>query len=218
MNGVHDMGGMHGMGPVEIERNEPVFHAEWERRVFALRLACAFHRRWNIDMNRHAIEQMPPADYLAASYYERVLFGFTRLLVEHGLVGAGELATGKADGKASVAGVLSPDGIDTLLRTRIRARRDEDVPPKFGVGEPVVARNIHLTGHTRLPRYVRGKQGVICRDHGVFVFPDSSAMTRDPSPQHLYTVRFAARELWGADASTRDGVYLNLWDGYLDAA
>jgi len=218
VNGVHDMGGMHGMGPVEIEANEPVFHAEWERRVFALRLGCAFHRRWNIDMNRYAIEQMPPADYLAASYYERVLHGFEKLLVQEGLVGAGELESGRAQGKASVAGVLAPEGIDTLLRTRIRARRDEDVPPKFKPGDGVIARNIHPTGHTRLPRYARGKRGIVDRDHGVFVFPDSSAMARDPKPQHLYSVRFAARELWGAAAAACDSVYVNLWDDYLDAA
>ena len=218
MNGVHDMGGMHGMGPVEIEPDEPVFHADWERRVFALRLGCAFHRRWNIDMNRYAIEEMPPAEYLAASYYERVLFGFEKLLVAQGLVSAAELASGRPLGEADVAGVLSPAGIDTLLRTRIRARRDEHVPPKFKPGDGVVARNIHPTGHTRLPRYARGKRGVIDRDHGVFVFPDSSAMTRDPKPQHLYSVRFAARELWGADAAARDSIYVALWDDHLDAA
>jgi nitrile hydratase len=218
MNGVHDMGGMHDMGPVEIEQNEPVFHHEWERRVFALRLACAYHRRWNIDMNRFAIERMPPIDYLAASYYERVLAGFEALLVEQGLVGPTELASGKAAGHADVSGVLMPEGIDTLLRTRIRARRDEPVSPKFQVGDEVVARNMHPTGHTRLPRYVRGRRGTIDRDHGVFVFPDSSAATRDPNPQHLYSVRFAARELWGGRASSRDSVYLNLWDDYLDGA
>src|SRR5689334_7249622 len=207
MNGVHDMGGMHGMGPVEIEPNEPVFHGDWERRVFALRLACAFHRRWNIDMNRYAIELMGPVDYLAASYYERVLFGFETLLVQEGLVSAPELAAGKANRKADVEGVLAPDGIDTLLRTRIRARRDEPVAAKFNKDDAVMARNMHPVGHTRLPRYVRGKRGVIDRDHGVFVFPDSSAATRDPNPQHLYSVRFSACELWGPRASPNDSVY-----------
>lgn len=218
MNGIHDMGGMHGMGSIEIEKNEPVFHAEWERRVFALRLASAFHRKWNGDMNRHAVERMPPAEYLAASYYERVLFGFETLLVEQGLVTAQELATRRSEGKAKVASVLSVDGIDSLLRNRIRTRRPVDVPPKFKVGDGVVARNIHPMGHTRLPRYARARRGVIHRSHGVFVFPDTSAMTRNPKPQHLYTVRFAARELWGPSASERDAVYVNLWDDHLDPA
>jgi nitrile hydratase subunit beta len=218
MNGVHDMGGMHGMGPVEIEKDEPVFHAEWERRVFALRLASTFHRKWNGNMNRYAVEQMPPARYLAATYYERVLFGLEKLLVEQALVTAKELESGRAGGKASVAGVLTVAGLETLLRNRIYARRDDKVPPKFRAGDRVVARNSHPAGHTRLPRYARGRCGMIDRDFGVYVFPDTSAMSGDPKPQHLYNVRFAARELWGSDASARDSVYVNLWDDHLDPA
>lgn len=218
MNGVHDMGGMHGMGPVEIEKDEPVFHAEWERRVFALRLASIFHRKWNGNMNRYAVEQMPPAAYLAATYYERVLFGLEKLLVEQGLLAAKELETGRSEGKASVTDVLGIAGLDTLLRNRIRARLDDDVPPKFKTGERVVARNLHPAGHTRLPRYARGRYGAIDRDYGVFIFPDTSAMNRGPKPQHLYGVRFAARELWGSTASARDSVYMNLWDDHLDPA
>jgi len=218
MNGVHDMGGMHGMGPVAIEQNEPVFHAEWERRVFALRLASVFHGKWNGNMNRYAVEQMPPAEYLAATYYERVLFALQKLLVEQGLLSAKELEAGSAEAKANVAGVLTVDGIETLLRNRIRARRDENVQPKFKAGDRVMARNIHPAGHTRLPRYARGRRGVIDRDCGVYVFPDTSAMARDPKPQHLYSVRFAARELWGPDASARDSVYMSLWDDHLDPA
>jgi nitrile hydratase len=218
VNGVHDMGGMHGMGPVVIERDEPVFHAEWEKRVFAARLACSFHRRWNIDLNRHAIERMPPADYLAASYYEKVLFGLETLLVERDVVSAEELASGRAGSRAQVAGVLGLDGLDALLRNRIRARRDEDVAPRFAVGDSVLARNGHPAGHTRLPRYVRGRRGTIARDHGVYVFPDSHATTGDPKPQHLYSVRFTARELWGNTAAARDSVCVNLWDDHLDPA
>ncbi len=216
MNGVHDMGGMHGMGPVEIESDEPVFHANWEKRVFATRLACAYHRRWNSDINRYAVERMPPADYLASTYYEHVLFGLETVLVEQGVVTAEELASGRATGKADVAGMLGMEGLDTLLQNRIRARRDEPVAPKFKAGDAVVARNIHPAGHTRLPRYARGRHGVIDRDFGVYVFPDTNAMRRDPKPQHLYSVRFAARELWGETASARDSVYVNLWDDHLD--
>lgn len=218
MNGVHDMGGMHGMGPVTIEKDEPVFHWAWEGRVFALRLACIFHGRWNGNINRYAVERMPPAACLASTYYERVLFGLETLLVEQGLITAQELETGRSEGKADVAGTLGVDGIGKLLSTRIRARREEQVAPKFRAGDRVLARNIHPVGHTRLPRYARGRRGVIDRDYGVFVFPDSSAMTRDPKPQHLYGVRFAAQELWGASASTRDSVYVNLWDDHLDPA
>ena len=218
MNGVHDMGGMHGMGPVEIEKDEPVFHAEWEARTYALTIACGSHRKWNIDVSRHSRERMPPADYLAATYYERWLFGLRTLLVEQGLVTARELETGRAEGLAEPAGVLHAHQVEDFLANRIRARVDVEAAPRFRAGQGVVARNIHPSGHTRLPRYARGRRGVIDRDYGVFIFPDTNAMTRDKKPQHLYGVRFAARELWGQAASARDSVYVNLWDDHLDPA
>jgi nitrile hydratase len=218
MNGVHDMGGMHGMGPVEIEKDEPVFHAGWEARTYALTIACGSHRKWNIDVSRHSRERMPPADYLAATYYERWLFGLRTLLVEQGLVTARELKTGRAEGQADPAGVLRVNQVENFLANRIRARVDVEVAPRFRAGQGVVARNIHPSGHTRLPRYARGRRGVIDRDYGVFIFPDTNAMTRDKKPQHLYGVRFAARELWGQAASARDSVYVNLWDDHLDPA
>ena len=218
MNGVHDMGGMHGMGPVEIERNEPVFHSGWEARAFALTVAASAHRKWNIDMGRHSRERMPPAAYLAATYYEKWLYGLQTLLVEKGLVTGSELETGRAEGRGDETRTLRPAGVAEFLRVRIRARLPDEVPPKFKAGDPVVARNLHPTGHTRLPRYARGRLGVVDRDHGVFVFPDTSAMSGDKKPQHLYSVRFAARELWGPDASARDSVTVNLWDDHLDPA
>jgi len=218
MNGVHDMGGMHGMGPVEIEKDEPVFHAEWEARTYALTIACGSHRKWNIDVSRHSRERMPPAEYLAATYYERWLFGLRTLLVEQGLVTARELKSGRAEGQADPAGVLRVDQVENFLANRIRARVDVEVAPRFRAGQGVVARNIHPSGHTRLPRYARGRRGVIDRDYGVFIFPDTNAMTRDKKPQHLYGVRFAARELWGQAASARDSVYVNLWDDHLEPA
>jgi len=218
MNGVHDMGGMHGMGPVEIEKDEPVFHAEWEARAFALNLASGFRGKWTIDRARFAREQMPPAEYLVTTYYEHWLFGLEKMLVEQGLVTAKELATGRAEAKAGEAGTLRAANVATFLRNRRRARLDDDVTPKFKPGDRVVARNINPTGHTRLPRYARGRRGVIDRDHGVFIFADTNAMSRDKKPQHLYSVRFAARELWGQGASARDSVYMDLWDDHLDPA
>jgi nitrile hydratase subunit beta len=217
MNGVHDMGGMHGMGPVAIERGEPVFHSGWERRAFALTLACGYRGRWNIDMGRYSREQMPPAAYLATSYYEHWLFGLEKLLVDEKLVTADELATGRAEGQAGAAGTLRASEVAAFLRNRRNARLDDAVPPRFKPGDHVVARNIHPSGHTRLPRYARGRHGTINRDHGVFIFPDTHAMTRDKKPQHCYSVRFAARELWGPAASARDSVYVDLWDDHLDS-
>ena len=218
MNGVHDMGGMHGMGRVLIEKDEPVFHAEWEGRVYALLRATGFLGRWNTDMSRFSRERMPPAAYLAATYYERWLFGVQTLLVEQGLVTAQELATGRAATKAGETPVLRPSDVASRMRGRSSARVAADVPPKFTSGDPVVARRMNPVGHTRLPRYVRGRRGTVHIDHGVFTFPDTNAMRRDPKPQHCYSVRFEARELWGPDGTARDSVYLDMFEDYLDAA
>jgi nitrile hydratase len=211
------MGGMHGMGPVLIEKDEPVFHAEWEARVYAMQRATSFHGKWNTDMSRFARERMPPVAYLAATYYERWLFGLQTLLVEQGLVAADELATGHATTKAGETALRASDVV-ARMRGRLSARVAADVAPKFKPGESVVARRINPVGHTRLPRYVRGRRGTIQMDHGVFTFPDTNAMSRDRKPQHCYNVRFTARELWGPEGTARDSVYLDLFDDYLDAA
>jgi nitrile hydratase beta subunit len=224
MNGAHDLGGMHGFGPVMPEPDEPMFHADWERRAFAMTLAMGAWRRWNLDMSRSAREQMPPAAYLSTTYYEHWLFGLERLLVEHGFVTADELAQTRrgapapADGAVLQDGALRAAGVERLLRNRRAARLDDPVPPAFRVDQPVIARNLHPTGHTRLPRYVRGRRGVVAIDHGVFIFPDSHAAGEGKKPQHLYTVRFTARELWGPAASPRDTVCVDLWEDYLEAA
>ena len=169
-------------------------------------------------MSRFSRERMPPAEYLAASYYERWLFGLQTLLVEEGLVTAQELATGRAATKAREAAPLPGSDVAARMRGRSSARVAADVPPRFRRGDVVVARRINPAGHTRLPRYVRGRRGTIHIDHGVFTFPDTNAMSRDPKPQHCYSVRFEARELWGPRAAARDSVYLDLFDDYLDAA
>jgi nitrile hydratase len=230
MNGAHDLGGMHGFGPVDPEPNEPVFHAEWERRVFANTLATGFLGRWNIDMSRYAREQMPPAEYLATSYYEHWLFGLERLLVEQGLLKPEEIERRVADlergstlapvAKASTEGlhILRRDEVVKLLSTGNPFRVDADIPPRFKPGDAVITRNRHPIGHTRLPRYARGRHGIIDRDHGVFVFPDTNAARRDKKPQHCYSVRFTAHELWGPDAPASELIYIDLWDDYLDAA
>jgi nitrile hydratase len=224
MNGVHDMGGMHGMGPVVREENEPVFHHEWERRAFALTLAAGFLGRWNLDQSRHARELMPPADYLAASYYERWLFGLEYLLDRTGLVSRAEVEARLAGQARPVVPVADPGrvlraaDVGRVLLKGGPARMPDDVPPRFRPGDRVVARTINPVGHTRLPRYVRGRRGLVHLDHGVFLFPDTHAAGQGRKPQHVYSVRFAARELWGPEASPRDFVHVDLWDDYLDPA
>jgi len=219
MNGVHDMGGMHGMGPIQPEKNEPVFHSPWESRVFALSRALGAWRKWNLDSSRHQRELIPPAEYLRMSYYEKWVTALIEQLVNSGLVTRAEIDSGKrARGSAKAAPPLTADKVPALIANGAPAVRNISVSPRFKTGERVRARNMHPIGHTRLVRYARGKQGTIERDHGVFVFPDSNAHFQGEKPQHVYSVRFAARELWGEQASPRDAVYIDLWDDYLEPA
>ncbi len=219
MNGVHDMGGMHGMGPIQAEKNEPVFHAPWEGRVLALRRAMAAWRKWNIDVTRHEVELVPPAEYLRLSYYERQFVAFLEMLAKSGLVTRAELESGTpAEGSVKATPALTAEKAAVLVAKGIPASRDVSVTPRFRAGDHVRARNMHPVGHTRLPRYARGKLGTVERDHGVFVFPDTNAHFLGEKPQHVYSVRFAARELWGQQASPRDSVFLDMWDDYLEPA
>jgi nitrile hydratase beta subunit len=219
VNGVHDMGGMHGMGPIQVEQNEAVFHHPWEGRVFALRRAMGAWRKWNIDVSRHEVELVPPVDYLRMSYYARQFAAFLPMLVKSGLVTQAEIESGiPAEGQVKATPALTVEKALTLVAKGVPTSRDVAVAPRFQLGQRVRARNIHPVGHTRLPRYARGKLGTIDRDHGVFVFPDTNAHFVGEKPQHVYSVRFMARELWGNQAAAQDSVYLDLWDDYLEPA
>ena len=216
MNGVHDMGGMHGMGPIAPEPNEPVFHERWEARVYALNRAVGFVGKWNIDAGRHSRERIPPADYLRMSYYEKWLAGLIMLLQESGLATEAELESGRpAPGSAKATPALTTERVAAVVAARGSFDRPVNTPPRFAVGQPVRTKKINPTGHTRLPRYARGRIAIVDRVHGAHVFPDSNAHFRGEDPQHLYSVRFSARELWGEEAAPRDSVYIDLWESYL---
>ena len=219
MNGVHDMGGMHGMGPIQYEKNEPVFHELWESRVFALQLAMAFWRKWSIDASRHQRELIPPAEYLRMSYYEKWVAGLVELLVKSDLVTPTEIESGApAPNSPKAIPALAADKVPPLMAQGRPASRDVPVVARFQMGQRVRTRNIHPVGHTRLPRYARAKLGTIDRDHGVFVFPDTNAHFLGEKPHHVYSVRFAMSELWGEQATPHDAVYLDLWEDYLEPA
>ncbi|MGD0191630.1 MAG: nitrile hydratase subunit beta [Rhizomicrobium sp.] len=214
MNGVHDMGGMHGFGAIEPERDEPVFHEAWEGRLFAIRGQLG--RFGNIDHRRSLIEQIPPARYLADSYYERWLDSTLPYCEQKALISTNERAAidkGLADADANHARVepAPPSPYKDYTRPISSA-------PHYAIGQTVCARNINPAGHTRLPRYARGKHGLVIADHGGFVFPDTNALNQGECPARLYTVRFTARELWGADAHAKDTVSLDLWEPYLERA
>ncbi len=217
MNGVHDMGGMQDMGPIEYEKNEPVFHERWEAKAYALNRAMGAWQKWNIDASRHQRELLPPADYLRMSYYESWIARLAGLLVQSGLVTRTEIETGRpAPGSTKATPPLTADMVAETIHKGSPASRNVPAVPRFKTGQRVRARNIHPAGHTRLPRYARGKTGTIVRDHGVFVFPDTNAHFLGEKPQHLYSVRFGAPELWGVGAPPRDAVYIDLWEDYLE--
>lgn len=219
MNGVHDMGGMQGFGPVEVETDEPLFHADWERRAFAITLAMGATGSWNLDMSRSVRESLPQAQYLASTYYEIWFAGLQTLLADKGLATSGEIASGAmAEPAKPVARVLQAEQVAGALAKGAPVERDPSHPARFSVGDNVVAKTMHPTGHTRLPRYARGRPGVIAAIHGVHIFPDSHAATGAEDAQWLYNVRFMARDLWGDQASPRDAVHIDLWESYLDPA
>jgi nitrile hydratase len=219
MNGVHDMGGMHGLGPVAPEADEPIFHAPWEARTLALTLAVGAWGKWNIDASRHARELIPGAYYLGMRYYEKWLTALVSQMLQTGLITAEELASGRPDpGSPKADPPLTPERVDPALRRGGPADRPAEREPRFQLGDRVRARNLNPTGHTRLPRYVRGRSGVVEQVHGAHVFPDTNAHGLGERPQPLYGVRFTARELWGDAGHPHDVVRLDLWEAYLERA
>ena len=223
MDGIHDLGGMHGFGRVEADPAERGFHARWEAHVVACMQAGLAWPIFNIDEFRHSRERLEPARYLEASYFEQWLEAVCRLLVEKGVVSREELEARtrffQTHPESDALTAVAPR--DPPPRAGVREatfRRAVSVPPRFQPGDPVVTRNMHPVGHTRLPRYARGKRGAVASVQGAWVFPDANAHGLGEAPQHLYSVRFDGSELWGDSAETRAAVYLDLWESYLDPA
>jgi nitrile hydratase len=213
------MGGMDGFGKVEAEPNEPVFHEKWEGRVMAMVRAMGAQGAFNIDMSRFYRESLPPQVYLASSYYKKWFLGLEEMLIAKGYIAANEVKSGHAlvAAKPLKRGAFKLDDVERVM-VRGKFGRPAIAPAKFKAGDPVRARNIHPATHTRLPRYVRGHLGVIERDHGCQVFPDSAAMEAGENPQWLYTVVFEAVELWGRDADPTVKVSIDAFEPYLESA
>jgi nitrile hydratase subunit beta len=215
-NTIHDMGGMHGFGKVEPEPNEPVFHAPWEGRVHALQRAMGVADLWTIDGGRASLETLPPQVYLASTYYQRWFLGLEKRVVAFGLVGADELAAGHSlhppiplKRKMSRADAQRPP-------IRGNFERPTNNPAKFKAGDRVRTANINPATHTRLPRYARGKEGVVEAIRGCHVYPDTAALdVRDESPQWLYTVVFTGQELWGPGSDPAIKVSIEAFEPYL---
>ncbi|MCC6849108.1 MAG: nitrile hydratase subunit beta [Deltaproteobacteria bacterium] len=211
MHGIHDLGGMHGFGSVAKEPDEPVFHARWESRVLGMVYQVVGYGWANIDAFRHGIERTPPVDYLTLGYYGRWRASLERILVERGVLAPGDVAA-RAAGATVPATPLpaSPTAVEYGFERRL------DAPPRFRVGDAVRARVTSAAGHTRLPRYVAGRRGVVASMHAAYVFPDTNAHGRGEDPQYLYNVRFGAAELWGAGAEPGMSLRIDLFEPYLE--
>jgi nitrile hydratase subunit beta len=219
MNGVHDMGGMDGFGKVEAEPNEPMFHREWEARVLAMVRAMGAAGAFNIDTSRFYRETLPPDVYLSSSYYKKWLLGLEDLLIDKGYVAAEEVAAGHAiePPKPLKHGKFTLDDVERVM-LRGKFGRAAPAPAMFKPGDRVRAKNIHPATHTRLPRYTRGHVGVVERNLGCNVFPDSAAMESGDNPQWLYTIVFDGSELWGPDADPTVKISIDAFEPYLEAA
>ncbi len=219
MNGAQDLGGQHGMGPVAPEKDEPYFHAEWEKRALGVTLSCGAFGAWTIDESRHARECLPPATYLSASYYEIWTRALETLLKRHGFVSATELAAGQMLEKGTEPKrILKADMVPAVLAKGGPCDRPVSDQPVFTVGERVRTKNFNPETHTRLPRYARAKNGVIEAVQGSFVFPDDNAHGKGENPQWVYTVVFDGPEIWGEGADPTLTVSIDAWESYLERA
>ncbi|MFD2206259.1 nitrile hydratase subunit beta [Kiloniella antarctica] len=220
MNGAHDLGGMHGLGPInpEPERDEPLFHAEWEKRALGLTLTAGWLGQWNIDVSRHARERQHPVTYLSNSYYENWLAGLETLLVEKGIVTPEELEKGMALTPApdALTSKRAPaSAVEAILSSGGPCDLPTDDPQDFQVGDRVRVIQFNPTGHTRAPRYVRGHIGTISDYHGSFILPDENSKGNKIG-QHLYNVSFDGNILWGSGNDST--VHVDLWQSYLEKA
>jgi nitrile hydratase len=222
VNGIHDLGGMHGMGELPFEANEPVFHEEWEKKVFGLVILVTTAGLYTSDESRYATEQIPALRYLASPYYLHWLDAMERVLLEKGVASRQELVSGRSETplSSSLAAKLKPPAVDeifSICTASISITREAEVAPKYNVGARIRARNVNPKTHTRLPRYVRGHVGTITSVPGCFPYADSRAIGKGDHPQHVYTIRFEGAELWGLEARSKDAVYLDLYETYIEA-
>ncbi len=213
------MGGMHGFGPVE--RDEAQFHEDWERLIVGLMLSVRAHHLFSLDAFRHAVERMPPAQYLGSSYFKRWRLGMERLLIEHEIITREELD--ERYRLLSAGESLEPGAVGDPSRYPKGSHgqgfhREIDATPRFAVGDDVRAIDFHPPGHTRLPRYVRGREGTVERVHPAYILPDTTAHERGENPQYLYSVRFEGRTLWGPHAEPSTSLRIDLFESYLEPA
>jgi nitrile hydratase len=218
MDGIHDMGGMQDWGSVRApEPNEPVFHEDWEKKAFALALLSMRVSGTNLDAFRHAMDRLHPMDYMGDGYYGRWLRGAENLLTDSGII-----APGAVDARArnrmgdSVPEPEAPEPHKPdYAPTGPGSLRQVETKPRFAVGDHVRAADIHPKGHTRLPRFVRRRSGTVRKVQPAHLLPDTHAHFQGENPQHVYSVEFASRELWGEGAEDFV-INVDLYESYLE--
>jgi nitrile hydratase beta subunit len=216
MDGVHDLGGVQGFGPLEIDRDERAFHHDWEARMWGLNEAMTGDPGWTIDWWRHVRELILPLDYLSRPYFDQWAQVYAALLIDSGIASLAELASGKATAPGpALAPAMSASAVAAASRRTTDFRRDGGAKPAFVAGQRVRARAVGAAGHTRLPRYVRGRAGIIHACHGNHLLPDAGAKGEERA-EPLYTVAFRAADLWPERAASCDRIFLDLWESYLE--
>jgi nitrile hydratase len=224
MDGVHDMGGMHGFGPVVEPGSGLPYHERWEPRAFAIQLLVGIEGLGAGPGGRPVREEMDPADYLAASYYERWLYSAEQRLLRKGTIAPGDIERVM---QRIEAGDQAPTHRDAAMAERVVADLKTafpmDPPPspddvRFRPGQEVRVKRMHPAGHTRCPRYARGATGVIQAVRGADRLPDRSVYGEKVAPEPVYSVAFRSKELWGASEEPPFTVLLDLWDSYLEPA
>lgn len=221
MDGIADMGGMQGFGRVAYDPEGALFREEWERRAFGLTSLSIRLAQANVDAFRHAVESLHPLDYLGDGYYGRWLRGAEQLLVTAGVIapGAVEARARRLTGEDAAEPPEPTPRQPPYRPAGPGSLRQVDRPPRFRVGQTVRARDLHPAGHTRLPRYVRGRTGVVARLQPAAVLPDTNAHYAGENPEHVYGVEFDAAELWGGEPSAgeRFTLHVDLFESYLEA-
>jgi len=221
VDGIHDLGGMHGFGAAVEPGSEAPYHERWEPRVFALHLLVSTEHLGAGPGGRPTREEMDPAEYLQASYYERWLWSAERRLERAGTIEPGEV---DAMMERLRSGAEAPRREDESLveRTLTALRRVDRMDPassgRFRAGDRVRVRRMRPRGHTRCPRYARGVAGTVERLHGLDVLPDLAVYGQETRPEPVYSVAFRSDELWGAGDEPPFTVRLDLWESYLEPA
>ena len=218
MDGIHDLGGRQGYGPIDVNEPPEPFHAPWEARLFGITRAFTRPAMFSIDLFRHVRECIDPTEYLSRGYYDQWLLAYAVMMVDAGAVTVEELATGKsAKAIPNTPPPMTPEKVATLTKAMSRFDRELDTGPAFAPGDKVKTMSFGSRGHTRLPQYARGREGRIESFRGVHILPDTN-MAGDGPAQPLYTVSFLAADLWPEAAGRKDHVYLDLWERYLERA